>query len=91
MSIKDEMLFDFSINMPRLLVSGNTGIIDNVKKIILISETSIIVDNGKRYSAINGEALVVKQLEEERMIVTGNIKSVEFYSENKGDSNEAKG
>ena len=62
MSIKDELLFDFSINMPRLLVSGNTGIIDNVKKIVLISESSIIVDNGNRYSAINGGTLVVKQL-----------------------------
>lgn len=88
MSIKDELLFDFSINMPRLLISGTTGIIDNVKKIILISESSIIVDNGNRYSAINGEALVVKQLEEERMLVTGDIKSVEFFTENKGDSNE---
>lgn len=88
MSIKDELLFDFSMNMPRLLVSGKTGIIDNVKKIVSISETSVIVDNGKRYSVINGTGLVVKQLEEERMLVTGEISSVEFYSENKGDANE---
>lgn len=88
MSIKDELLFDFSMNMPRLLVSGKTGIIDNVKKIISISDTSVIVDNGKKYSIINGTGLVVKQLEEERMLVTGDIRSVEFYSENKGDANE---
>lgn len=88
MNIKDELLFDFSINMPRLLVSGKTGIIDNVKKIILISDTSIIVDNGNRYSAINGTALIVNQLEEERMVITGEIKSIEFYSENKGGNNE---
>lgn len=88
MSIKDELLFDFSMNMPRILVSGKTGIIDNVKKIISISDSHIIVDNGKKYSVINGENLIVKQLEEERMVVTGDINSVEFYSENKGDANE---
>ena len=85
MSIKDELLYDFSIHMPRLLISGKTGIIDNVKKIILISDTSIIVDNGSRYSAVNGDSLMVLELEEERMTITGNIRSVEFYSENKGD------
>jgi len=88
MSIKDELLFDFSINMPRLLISGKTGIIDNVKKIIMISESMIIVDNGNKFSAINGENLIVKELEEERMLVTGNIKSIEFYNEKKGESNE---
>ncbi|MBR0596344.1 YabP/YqfC family sporulation protein [Sinanaerobacter chloroacetimidivorans] len=85
MSIKDELLFDFSMNMPRLLVSGKTGILDNVKKILLISDKSIIVDHGNKYSAINGEDLVVKQLEEERMLVTGSIRSVEFYGDKKGD------
>lgn len=87
MSIKDELLFDFSIHMPRMLISGKTGIIDNVKKIILISDTSIVVDNGSRYSAVNGDSLTVLELEEERMLITGNIRSVEFYANNKGDEN----
>lgn len=85
MSVKDELLFDFSINMPRLLISGNTGVIDNVKKLVLINDTSIIVDNGNRYSVINGDNLIIKELDEERMLITGNIRSVEFYSDNKGD------
>lgn len=88
MSIKEDLLFDFSINMPRLMVSGKTGIIDNVKKIVLISNTSIIVDNGKRYSAINGEGLVVKELEDERLLITGEIRNIEFYQEKKGDAHE---
>lgn len=88
MSIKDELLFDFSINMPRLLVSGKTGIIDNVKKIVLITENSIIVDHGNRFSAINGNQLSVKLIEEGRMTVTGEIDSVEFYSGNRGGIHE---
>lgn len=88
MDIKDELLFDFSINMPRLLVSGETGIIDNVKKIVFITENSIVVDHGSRFSAINGDGLRVKMIEEERMVITGKIQSVEFYSGKKGELHE---
>ena len=88
MSIKDELLFDFSIKMPRLLVSGETGIIDNVKKIVFITENSIVVDHGNRFSAISGNRLRVKLIEEERIIVNGDIQSVEFYSGKTGDVHE---
>lgn len=88
MSIKDELIFDFSMNMPRVLISGKTGILDNVKKILLISDTSIIVDHGNKYSAISGTGLTVDQLEEERMLVSGTIQSVEFYQDEKGGTNE---
>lgn len=88
MNVREELLFDFSINMPRLLVSGKTGILDNVKKIVFITENSVIVDHGNRFSAINGDRLRVKLIEEERMIVTGEIFSVEFYSGKKGDLHE---
>ncbi len=88
MNVREELLFDFSINMPRLLVSGKTGVIDNVKKIILITENSIIVDHGERFSGISGTALRVKSIEEERMIVTGDILSVEFYPGKKGGIHE---
>ncbi|MDD4565825.1 MAG: YabP/YqfC family sporulation protein [Eubacteriales bacterium] len=87
MGIKDELLFDFSIKMPRLLISGKTGILDNVKKIVLVSENNIVVDHGKRYSSVNGTDLCVKSIEEERIIITGEIYSVEFYG-NRGDIHE---
>jgi len=88
MNVREELLFDFSINMPRLLVSGKTGILDNVKKVIFITENSVVVDHGNRFSAINGDGLRVKLIEEERMIVTGEILSVEFYSGKKGELHE---
>lgn len=88
MNISEELLFDFSINMPRLLISGKTGIFDNVKKVVMISENSIVIDHGNRFSAVNGAGLRVKLIEEERMIVTGDILSVEFYSGKKGGPHE---
>lgn len=79
MGIKDEFLFDFSLNMPRILVSGNTGILDHVKKIVLISGENIVVDCGAQFLSLTGEELVVDQLEEQRMQITGRICKIEFY------------
>jgi len=88
MDVKEELLYDFSIKMPRLLVSGKTAILDHVRKIVYITEQSIVVDHGSRLSAVNGEQLRVMLIEEERLIVTGEILSVEFYSGKKGDPHE---
>ena len=32
MTIREELLFDFAVNMPRVLVTGETTVVDNVKK-----------------------------------------------------------
>lgn len=79
MEIKNEFLYDFAVNMPRVMISGSTGIIDNVKKILLASEQQIIIYTGLRFTAITGKNLVIKQLEDERMMVTGEIEKIEFY------------
>ena len=41
MSIKEELLFDFALNMPRMLVTGNTAVLDNVKKVMLLTDSSV--------------------------------------------------
>ena len=46
MSIKEELLFDFALNMPRMLVTGNTAVLDNVKKVMLLTDSKIVVYNG---------------------------------------------
>ena len=79
MTIKDELLFDFAVNMPRVLVSGNTAILDNVKKLVLLSDSQIIVHNGKRYTSLIGKKLVIKELKDERMLITGDMEQVQFY------------
>lgn len=80
MSVKDELLFDFSVNMPRVLVSGGIAIIDNVKRIVLFSDSSIVVHNGKQYTAAEGRGLVIKELSGERMMIAGNVEQIRFFS-----------
>lgn len=85
MGMKDEMLFDFSLHLPRILVSGRNGVLDNVKRIVLVSDTSIVVDCGKKFAGVAGTGLTVDWLGEERMLISGDISSVEFYG---GGGNE---
>lgn len=79
MTIKDELLFDFAINMPRVLVSGNTVILDNVKKLVLLGENQIIVHNGRQYTSLIGKKFVIKELKDERMLITGDMEQIQFY------------
>lgn len=79
MAIKDELLFDFAVNMPRVLLSGNTVILDNVKKIVLLSENQIIVHNGQRFTSVAGKGLVIRELKDERMLITGDMEQLQFY------------
>ena len=85
MGMKNELLFDFSLHMPRVLVSGRNGVLDNVKRIVMVSDTGIVVDCGKRFMAVGGTGLAVDWLEEERMLISGNIRTIEFYGG--GDEN----
>lgn len=79
MTIKDELLFDFAIQMPRALVSGNTVILDNVKKLMLLSQNQIIVHNGQRFTSVTGKNLIIKELKDERMLITGDLEQLQFY------------
>lgn len=79
MSVKDEILFDFNINEPRVMVCGSVGIVDNVKNIVLISEKSIVISGKKEYVSITGDALTIKEIDDERVQVSGEIRAVEFF------------
>lgn len=79
MTIKEELLFDFAVNMPRVLLSGNTAILDNVKKIVLLSQEQIIVHNGQRFTSVTGKGLTIKELKDERMLITGDMEQLQFY------------
>lgn len=87
MGIREEFLYDFSFHLPRILVSGRTAVIDNVKRLLLISETNIIVDNGARYTSVSGEELQVLQMDDQRLILTGAIRGVEFYGGEEDEKN----
>lgn len=79
MSVKDELMLDFNINMPRVMVCGELGIVDNVKNVVLISEKSIVISGKKGYVSVNGDSLEIIEIDDERVQVTGEIRTVEFF------------
>ena len=79
MTIKDDILFDFAVNMPRVLVSGRTAVLDNVRKLMLLTDSEIVVFNGQRYTSVTGEDFVVTELKEERMLVSGEVNEIRFF------------
>ena len=79
MSVKDELMFDFAVNLPRLMICGNMAVIDNVKRIVLFSEEQIIVHNGSCYTSAAGRGIVIEELGEERMIIRGELEAVRFF------------
>lgn len=79
MSIREDLLFDFGVNMPRVLVAGRTAVLDNVKKVMLLTDREIVVFNGRRYTSISGRDFIMTELREERMLVTGEVEEIRFF------------
>lgn len=78
-AILDEMIFDFNVNLPRILYGGNTVIIDNVKQIILLSDSELTVYCGQRFVSVNGNGLKIQEIEEERVQVAGEVEKIQFF------------
>jgi len=79
MSIREDLLFDFAVNMPRILVTGRTTVLDNVKKLLVLTEHEIVVYNGQRYTSVTGHDFVVTRLKEERMLISGEVEEIRFF------------
>lgn len=80
MSVKEDILFDFALNLPRVLVSGKTTVLDNVKRLVYLSEEQIIVFNGQKYTSVTGHDFVITMLKEERMLVDGEVEEIRFFT-----------
>ncbi len=76
--MKTELMFDFAVNMPRIVISGELMIIDYVKRIVMYSPDRIVVHNGRRYTWVEGKNLVIKELKDERMLITGALEQFGF-------------
>lgn len=84
MAIDTDLLLDFSVTLPRIIISNKFVIIDNVKSIESFTDRGIVANTGKKFTALNGENLILKNLNDDRIFLTGKIHSIEFYDgENK--------
>ncbi len=78
--IKEELIFDFGIKSPRIMITENLILIDNITRIIDFSDKMLITQTGKNfYTIVNGEKIFISGLQNSRVICSGKIASVEFH------------
>lgn len=75
----NELTFDFDLTGPKITASSNVAIIENVMKILLISDTSVVVDTGRFFVSLRGKKFVISEMWEGRMEIEGTIECIEFY------------
>ena len=73
------ILDDFDIRAARINISGSVAVIDNVKKIIIMSDTNIAVDHGRGQLSLYGTQLNAEYIYDGRMRVRGKFEGVEFF------------
>ncbi len=76
-----DSLDEFNIYRPRIVVTDKEALIDNVKKIVMISADCITVGHGYGYSSVVGRNFVIKEIVDERMIIKGEIERIDIFKE----------
>lgn len=77
-----EMLRDMDFRRPRVIVTDEVAVLENVSGIVMLSETAVTVSHGwqklTHYTTIAGEGLVIKEICEGRVLIGGKIQRAEF-------------
>ncbi|MCI8284757.1 MAG: hypothetical protein HFE90_05745 [Firmicutes bacterium] len=78
-----DLIEDFDISIARVLVSGDDAIIDNVKRIIIMSEENITIDYGKGQLSLYGNEMTVDSIYDGRICVNGSFSGIEFFGKDR--------
>ena len=78
MNIKEELAYDFDFTKPKVIATEKRAILENITAIVMISEKSLTVRSGSRYTTVVGEDFVIKEIGEGRLIIEGKVQRVEF-------------
>ena len=79
MTITEELMYDFDFRKPHLLLGGRIGIIERVKRLVLLNETTITVDCGSFFVSFYGENLSMASMYDSRLQIAGEINRIEIY------------
>lgn len=79
MKILNEVTFDFDIKGPKIIASARTAVIENITKIVFISDESVTVDTGKFFVTVKGRDFMISEIWEGRLELEGSIEGIEFY------------
>ena len=78
MRLLAEMEYDLDFRKPRVTAVENCVVLESVKEIVMVSESSVTVKNSQRYVTLTGNDFVLREISEGRMVVEGRIERIEF-------------
>lgn len=79
MKLTEELNHDLDFGRPRVIMDERFATIENVKAIVMISETSLTVSAGRKFVTLTGSGFVIKEIFEGRLLIEGTIQRVEFF------------
>ena len=90
MEFFNEMVRDMDFSRPRLIMTDENVILENVANIVMLSETAVTVSHGLKHSmrtregkvsftTITGTNIVIKEICEGRLLIGGKIQRAEFF------------
>ncbi len=79
MKLINELTYDFDITGPKVTASEHAAIVENVLRVVLITDTQITVHTGRFFVTVNGSDFVIGEIWEGRMELEGNIQGIEFH------------
>lgn len=94
MSFFGELVKDIDYTHPRVIVTDDMALLENVAAIVMLSETAITVSHGlkllghgsrlaektgrQHFTTITGQNLIIKEIYEGRVIIGGTVQRAEF-------------
>ncbi len=87
MRLIEELNYDMNFREPKVIVKDNICIIENAKSIVMIGETSMTVETGKKFVTVTGKNFVIKEIIEGRLLIEGQIQGIEFLHTSSKDKN----
>ncbi len=79
MKLINELTYDFDIAGPKITASAEAAVIENIRQVTLISDTSVTVDTGRFFVTVSGSGFIISEIWEGRMELEGEITGIEFY------------
>ncbi len=92
MDFFEEMVRDLDFRRPRIIVTDEIAVLENVSGIVMLSETAVTVSHGKKkggsrpdYTTVTGSRLIIKEICEGRILIGGKIQRAEFLQSQGSD------
>ena len=92
MEFFEEMVRDMDLRRPRVIVTDEMAVLENVANIVMLSEHAVTVSHGLSgrranaarkghpvFTTITGNGLVIKEICEGRLLIGGKIQRAEFF------------